>query len=430
MAEQSFSTDLSPQLCAVLSSLNVNLEAELNRYRRNRRLDGIVTTDIFADLQDPSFDLTTIESALAPAPKAAAVTPPPLPANRRLLDQAPATNTQETALATTDKAAAEPMASTASVTQPAAQPVAQPSLASSLVKATATAQHSPSTELPPAAAETNAAVHPNSAITSASGYLASSEKLIESLTEVPPLPEPVNISGKPKRKTVSLLAGATLGLCGLAAGLGASYLMANPSVTQRLASQIQREGTDTATAPPSSFDPPGPDLSANEFIELDLDNLSSLNMPQGTIDPNALPPEATELPPIAPTAPATPATNTQIPAGLANPSPETVPGTIPNATPSAASAPQANAPIGSSPPIGTQAVVVPVGLTYYVTVPYSTDQGLLTVREVVSEAFIRQFTDGIRIQIAAFDNPQAAQTFVEELKGKEINAQIYGPTTE
>lgn len=419
MAEQSFSTDLSPQLCAVLSSLNVNLEAELNRYRRNRRLDGLVTTDIFVDLEDPSFDLTTLESALAPAPKtAAAVSPPPLPANRRLLEQTPATNAQETALATKDAAAAEPMTSTAAVVQS--------SLASSLVKATATAQYSEQAEMPPAGAETNGTVRANSVITPAGGYLASSEKLIESLTEVPPLPEPVNISGKPKRKTVSLLAGATLGLCGLAAGLGASYLMANPSVTQRLASQIQREGTDTATAPPSSFDPPGPDLSANEFIELDLDNLSSLNMPQGTIDPNAIPPEATELPPIAPTAPATPATNTQLPAGLANPSPEAVPG----ATPGAASAPQANAPVGSSPPIGTQAVVVPVGLTYYVTVPYSTDQGLLAVREVVSEAFVRQFTDGTRIQIAAFDNPQAAQTFVEELKGKEINAQIYGPTTE
>ena len=198
--------------------------------------------------------------------------------------------------------------------------------------------------------------------------------------------------------------------------------MANPSVTQRLANQIQREDTDTAAAPPSSFDPPGPDLSANEFIELDLDNLSSLNMPQGTIDPNTIPPEATELPPIAPAAPATPAANPQIPAGLANPSSEATPGLAP--------APQTNVPVGSSPPIGTQAVVVPVGLTYYVTVPYSTDQGLLTVREVVSEAFVRQFTDGTRIQIAAFDNPQAAQTFVEDLKGKEINAQIYGPTTE
>jgi len=81
-------------------------------------------------------------------------------------------------------------------------------------------------------------------------------------------------------------------------------------------------------------------------------------------------------------------------------------------------------------PIETQAVVIPTGLTYYVTAPFTTEQGLTTLRGSVSEAFVRRFADGDRVQIAAFDNPQAATAFVEELKTKNITAQIYGPTTE
>ena len=73
---------------------------------------------------------------------------------------------------------------------------------------------------------------------------------------------------------------------------------------------------------------------------------------------------------------------------------------------------------------------MPVGLTYYVTAPYVSEQSLTNIRSSVSEAFVRRFADGNRIQIAAFDNPQAAQSFIEELQAQDISAQIYGPTTE
>ena len=75
-------------------------------------------------------------------------------------------------------------------------------------------------------------------------------------------------------------------------------------------------------------------------------------------------------------------------------------------------------------------MVIPTGLTYYVTAPFTTEQSLMAIRESISEAFVRRFADGDRIQIAAFDNPQAAGAFIEELKSQNITAQIYGPTTE
>lgn len=460
MVEQRPSHDLSPQLCAVLSSLNVSLESELNRYRRNRRLDGVADEDLFADLDeaifgsdlsDGTFEGSTFESSIVPLPLAMpAASPPPVPRNKRLLSAEQTTqatsNTnpldredsnnfgleaeqvRETEQASHQLAmSAGPLsggiASNADYAQLASQRYGtQGQNDSEQLSALSVSEQSVAEQkdlsfainVAPGSlvATTNDPTTHSEADTPATptGYLASSEKLIESLEDVPPLPEPIKLDQKPKRKTVSLLAGASLGFLGLVAGLGASYLMANPAVTQRLASRFQRQEPQVATnQPASSFDPPGPDLSANEFIDLEFDNLSSLKMPSTGVNPNlaaegAIAPSATTaLPPIqqsaAPTAPAA----------------------VPVAPP-AASTP--------SPAIETQAVVVPVGLTYYVTAPFTTQQDLLKVRESISEAFVRQFVNGNQIQIAAFDNPQAAQQFVQELADQQITAQIYGPTAE
>ncbi len=348
MADQRSSDNLSPSLQAVLSSLNVNLEAELNRYRRNRlNHSSTSASDLFTGFEDPAFDLDTLESTLAipsvAMPALPASEPPPLPRNKKLLQS-------------------KSESADASVSS---QPLALNSGLSDTEGSLATS----------------------------GSYLESSEKLIESLTDVPEMPEPVDATFKPKRKTVSLLAGATLGFLGLAAGLGSSYIMNDPALVQRLTKGFRREDPAIATASQPTFDPPGPDLSEQEFVDIDIDNLSSLKMPQTAIDPALKPdsPAQTPLPPIVSQPP------TQTATAL---------------------------------PTETQAVAIPAGVTYYVTVPFSTEQGLLDIRQSVSEAFVRQFADGNRIQLAAFDNPTAAQEFVSEIKAKGVSAQIYGPTTE
>ena len=257
--------------------------------------------------------------------------------------------------------------------------------------------------------------------------------MIESLADGPNLSDtddPVDSIGKPKRKTVSLLAGATLGFFGLTAGLSASYLMANPAVTQKMASHLKYQSDTETVNAIRTFDPPGPDLSANEFIDLDIDNLSSLKMPTVSVLPGDL---AGEAPPTEPTATleselTPPPAN--LPAVQSAPSTPTGLPAIPTTPESTRSSTAPAALSTNQTAIGTQAVIVPVGLTYYVTAPVTTEQGLNTIRQTVGEAFVRRFADGNRIQLAAFDNPQAAQAMLAELSEQNIAAQIYGPTTE
>ncbi len=390
-ADQRFPSDLSPALKAVLSSLSVNLEDELSRYRRNRLSNSSPADDVFADLDDSAFDEPSFNSysldvgAVEPAITVStiavsaatvstpSVSPPPLPLNKKLL------------------AGGESTANGPSVEGVEAIANTNPPLTGSLAtlpfdKVDVSSHDYLANDYPtndsPANGLTNGLTN---------GYLASSEKLIESLTEVAPMPEPIDTTLKPKRKTVSLLAGAALGLLGLVAGLGASYLVSNPRVAQRLAVGFSRDRGAIAPAAKDTFDPPGPDLSAQEFVDINIDNLSSLKMPQATIDPLS--------------APAAPASLTTLP-------------------------PIAGQPGAQLVPTETQAAVIPAGTNYYVTIPFTTEQGLADVRQSVEEAFVRQFSDGNRVQLGAFDSPQAAQQFVEELKSRGLTAQVYGPTNE
>ncbi|CAN5661787.1 hypothetical protein BH23CYA1_BH23CYA1_10410 [soil metagenome] len=374
MTQQPASSSLSPQLRAVLGSLTISLEAELNRYRRNCFKSGSASGDLFADLEDAAFDLDSVELPVTVPSMAAPVPLPALPPNRRLL-AAQAASADLSAPIVKDETPQVAITSAA--------------LSGSLVKALS------------GSADGQGLIE-NGSATLASGYMASSEKLIESLIEVPDLPEPVNPAIKPNRQTVSLLAGAVLGFFGLIAGLGASYLMSNPAVAQQLADRLQGHELAIATASQLAFDPPGPDLSASEFVSLDLDNLSSLKMPQTAVDPQSLPigPSATTaLPPIA--------------------SESTV-----------ANSQGLNSASAEQSASGIQALAIPAGVTYYVTVPFTTEQGLLEIRKAVDAAFVRQFADGNRIQLAAFNNPESAQQFIKDIKARGIDAQVYGPTAE
>lgn len=324
MTDQRSSYQLSSPLRTVLNSLEVNLEVELSRYRRKRASVSPSSSAPLAELEEAAFDLSTVDSTI-------------------------------------DEISAS--------VSPAAALVEPPPLPRNK-------------KLFP---DRLAAIAPSSSPPT-NGYLASSEKLIESLSEAPSTPEPVTTTPYHQRRT-SLLAGAALGLLGLVAGLGASYLLSNPQVAQRLADGSSSDRATIAAADEETFTPTGPDLSAQEFINLELDNLSSLKMPQVPLDPQAQP-ASPALPPIAN---------------------------------------EASSPTQSE----TQSVAIPAGSNYYVTVPFATEQGLLDIRKSVDEAFVRQFAGGgTRIQLAAFNNVESAQKFIEELKGKGITAQVYGPTSE
>lgn len=398
MAEHRLSNDLSPALEAVLSSLNVNLEAELNRYRRTRHTHSVAEDNIFADLDavieassELTFDLESAQPSIAVSAVtiSSSDTPPPPPRNKKLFAAA---SQSQAASQITPGNTAQPLAATHASELVAAQESVtnQPATNQSVIDQPELALSNIAQTEDPSSSAVVIKSPPNSS------YLASSEKLIESLTDVPAMPEPVNLNPKPNRKTVSLMAGAALGFLALIAGLGASYVMSDPDMAQTLASGFTRENPTNTPSPKRRFDPPGPDLSAQEFVDLKLDNLSSLNM-QTSLDPLAT--AATPLPPALPP--------------------------IASAPPPA---PQSTLP--SAPATATQALSIPAGTNYYVTVPFATEQGLIEIRKAVEEAFVRQFSDGNRIQLAVFDNPQTAQSFISNLQTQGVQAQIYGPTTE
>ena len=375
----SSSPDLSPALEAVLSSLNVDLEAELNRYRRTRHIQSSIETDIFADLdaviEDSSnIDLDPAEHSIeVRAIAASPSTPPPLPRNKKLLEAPEAEHT----------ARADLMAGAALTLQPYSNSSDHDSSHSALSNTLSRTVTDAATGF-----KRDEASSPLIKAPLGSGYLASSEKLIEDLTDVASLPDPIELDPTPRRRTISLAAGAALGLLALIAGLGASYIMSNPKFAQTFANGLSGDRAVIEPVPQPSFDPPGPNLSAQEFVDLKLDNLSSLDM-QVSPDPLAITdtPEPPALPPIA--------------------SPSLAPTTT-----------------------ATQSVSLTVGTNYYVTVPFSTEQGLVDVRQIVEEAFVRQFSDGNRIQLAVFNNPDTAQSFIAKLQTQGLQAQIYGPTTE
>ena len=371
---------LSSQLRPVLSSLNISLEDELNRYRRNRRIKDAASDKVFADLDDETFDIDSAEiSDINISASAVSLpSPPPVPPNRRLnLEAKDNTKTTDTSsLVHYSKSTLENLDSTSTAASSKAHP--DTLLPGSIVNVTA--------------------VQADSEPLAPRGYLESSEKLIESIDDLPAMPEPVDIAPKPRRKTVSLLAGAVLGLLGLIAGLGVSYVVSSPSMMQKLAGLFDRPDKATIADAEKTFDPPGPDLSEREFIDLKLDNLSSLEMSPKPLDPAAqsgaqalpgIPPATSALPPIE------------------------------------------GQPINQQPnSSGIEAAVIPTGVTYYVTVPFTTEQDLTNIRQTINEAFVRSFSDGNRIQLAAFDNPTDAQAFIDDVKGQGITAFVYGPTTE
>jgi hypothetical protein len=413
-------------LGSVLGSLDVSLDAELDRYRRNRRLNSFgrgLVEEIFVDVEsDPAFDVEPVETALV-------MTPPPLPPNKKLAAirasylESSGLEPSESDLPSSDRLALP--ASKQQMdhiqfghTQREQIPTADPdgdtpeaSISALICPVTESSETEPSS-LPP--------LTPISDNHSPDSYLTSSKALIETLEDQSIQPDAADTAAdtatdttarSARRKTVSLIAGATVAFLGLVGGLGTSYFMSDPLVAQRLANGLQDGDVETATRP-KSFDPPGPDLSGAEFIDLEIDNLSSLQMPQtALINPGDLPPTPTILSSLA-----EPSTSSPTPA----PVPQT----------SAQTGSQTDIPTSASAAVGTQSVMLPVGLTYYVTVPFTSERGLMQIRGTVGEAFVRQFSDGNRVQLAAFDNAQSAQQFIEELKGKNISAEVYGPTTE
>ncbi|MEG4004763.1 hypothetical protein QUA41_15205 [Microcoleus sp. Pol11C1] len=404
---QSSSTPIKPALQAVLGSLDVNLEAELTTYRRHRkRAEQWVSPSVRTGNQTATTEQQLPQNL---APKTAEETQQPLSLPLSLA------GTQGDA----------PLATTRGGTK----------LSSS-------------------------ALAPND-------YLESSEKLIESLDE-----------SKAEPTVERSLAASLLTPLGLSSMLlfllsctALGYAVMYPSNLVKMAGLnrlLDRTSPSSSDSPPSTSIsdtstkelPKAPNLVSKEFVELDLSTLSNV---KPTVSPIPSPSPKASIPPTPP-APPGPSGVVPIPTedgnpprgreqGLNNlstallptPSPSaaqpvptlpTLPQTPSPAQPAATSPATASPaqPAATSPATASPAAASPLGRParaadgfYYVVTDYTDEKSLQQARTAVPDAYVRNFSKGVKIQMGALNDPASAERLVKELQEKGVKPQYYQP---
>jgi len=412
--------ELNPVLGHALGSLTINLDDELSRYRRLRQ--GQSTTRAYHPPFHKSrkaLNLISVQSQTAQAPPTSAksqrtpsVVPPPPPPNPRL-----SRHSDPGQLTVTTTPAAQALSSSADSLAPA--------------------------------------------ITSPQDYLASSAALLRSTPAQADSssPAPAGSGRTPvlwRHLTTPLGLGTLLLLLVGSGGLG--YVLTNPATLEHLwqgRQSQEAEAPQTAETPVATtesqtpFESWGPDLASQEFIELNLNTLSTLSSQLASPAP-AVPPAAETAPGAeteanadsttheADTTRPVPPDAAPTPAATAGPTPAQ-PRTIsrrpaPTATPSSAPAPQpsrAATPAPRSTTARSTAAPSPaaasVSPNHYVVADYTGDQSLAVARQVVSDAYVRNFPMGARIQLGAFVDAESAQSLVNQLQSQGIAARVYTP---
>ncbi|NES96176.1 MAG: SPOR domain-containing protein [Desertifilum sp. SIO1I2] len=256
-------------------------------------------------------------------------------------------------------------------------------------------------------------------------YLESSEELLKNLNDEPDAELPQR-SPWVENLLTPLSLGAMLLLLLVSATLG--YALKNPSLFNHLLARRSPDSTDNpllatpateASASPTAL-PQAPNLANQEFKDVNLDTLSSLQRTPSSPSPSPSPVAASPSPPPATVVPrgmdSNPPATTQPPLSSLllppTPSPQTPVASSPGAI--APSEPVAVAPVENE------------GLVYAIA-NYDGEGSLEQIREVVPDAYLRDFNQGTQIQLGAFSDTASAEAFIEELQTQGISAQIYRP---
>ncbi|HEY9697508.1 MAG TPA: SPOR domain-containing protein [Trichocoleus sp.] len=464
--DSSSSIALHPVLQAAVENLDVQLEEELTRYRRQRRLQPAFLKQTRQTRQESSRTAKAVGNSLQlpqmPQPQSAtpSVATPPIAADLPApVEQAPRMR----------RTANQDLGD-----RPVSERLEAPGLTiAAATAATASDAHSGITAY---ARQTDlSAFEPSTAlqrlaqpedVEDPDSYLESSEELLRSIAEEDP---DLRADPQPDRLLDTLLTplgiGSMLLLLLSSATLG--YVVMNPSSLGFLSAQRQESGaTPTNSVGQASPDsvaskPPTPDLAADEFKDLNLTTLSTIPKQPGlaataptkpqseTAKPkatsqtantaasnqarsSAAPENSATMPSV--TVPAQPAVSAPAPAPVAYVPPAPAP-YIPPASPPVAPASVAPAqPENEDPPRRSEAPAPevaaapasrPASQNYlYVVTPYSGDSSLRQARGAVPDAYVRNFSDGARVQVGAFRNEDEAQKLVQDLQQQGIEAEI------
>lgn len=452
-SNRSSNQSIKPALQAALVSLDMQLEEELARYRRQKAgrpvmpprglgrhqvrkpLDLISVDRAGETVQRPALGMSTAPKISMPL-TSAHQTPAPLSDWETEREEFPPTS-QPSRVSSVPSGLSDasiiPSPSNATTDRPAPAP------------RMTERQTAPGQSESDLAAFADAQAQPED-------YLESSEQLLRSLAEDEKRAEPQ------KRFTDRLLTPLGVGsiLLLLLSSATLVYIFTNPSTLSALGldrlfgtkQQTTAESPSKITAVKSepatgSSTLNGPKLDQGEFKDINPDNLSQLEVSSSPSSPpspvaplselpnpgvnSAVPPAASgstaangasNLPSALLPRSLSPGAASQAPTGVQR----VVPIPAPLAPPPVASAPQPAAPenIAASPASSRNSF-------YYVLGNYSSDRDLAEARKVVPDAYVEKFPQGARIQMGAFKRESEAKTLVEQLKQQGVTASIYSP---
>ncbi|NEO26975.1 MAG: hypothetical protein F6K03_08780 [Kamptonema sp. SIO4C4] len=267
-------------------------------------------------------------------------------------------------------------------------------------------------------------------------YLESSQELLRNATppepeQLPPNPSnPLDRLLTPMGVSSILLLGVAFTLLGIAifdpdrlSNFTLTANNTNPSPSPESPASPDSSPSES----PSELDIEGPNLATDEFSPVDLDSLSTLET-----DSEPPSPSPTEATPTLPTPEAAPSPSPQAPIEssdlttailspeLQQPAPsEPSPSPSPSPTPEAESTPDPAAVNAPQAPTNSR--------YYYVILNYNGQTSLETARNIVPEAYLLEFPDGVKIQMGVFDTEASANKLVERLETAGLDASVTRP---
>lgn len=432
--KSSANQSINPALQAALATLDVELEEELARFRRQRAGRPVIANRGLGRNQTRKpLELIAVDQ-VAPKPKqlalgmsSAPVMSFPLPTAK----QTPVAEPQEETIS-------EPSIPTQRPDIPA---WANATANTEATSASLSKQHSPA-EKSANEDESLATVAPATA--PPEDYLESSEKLLQSLSQEETKVQPQKRSTDNKILTPLSVGSILLLLLSCATIV---YIIKNPSAFKDLkfdrlfdsktsttdSSPTQQTVATKSELPKELPMVTGPNLARGEFPDVNINTLSNLPV---TPTPIATPSPLRPLP-VMPNLGAPPAANSVAPNSAApkNSSdlaaallPSSGQGTvgqnrIPRVAPLPA-VPQLSNPAVNKKPQTSSATG---DNSYYVVLNYTGDRSLEQARAIVPNAYVRDFPKGSLIQLGAFGRESDAKNLLEKLQKQGLSASIYRP---
>lgn len=487
---------LHPTLQAVLDNLDVQIEEELTRYRRQRRYPTAVTqrkkpisspastSDASAigilrsNIQLPTLGSSIYANEASPAemphaearPAVAEARPQPQQQSRSFepwptpSGQTESRQPDSWQTAPTQAPQAPGLNSPAPVwAAPPVSPTLEPAAITSYAQQNDLSPYAPNSTLQKLMHQPSSAAPDD--------YLASSEELLRSIAEENP---ELRADREPNSLLDTLLTPLGIGsmLLLLLSSTTLGYVIMHPDSVGLGTRSTSASNNPSTPASPKASDAaaPSPDLASEEFVDLDLDTLSTLPKQSSrsgiAASPKAISKPGTAKPNSSANRPASTAPNSTAARSTTTPSVESLP-PAPEPQPSLSTvvvpaeppvmsvpepafepaappepAPVSPEPIRAEPPVTSAVEPAPQPTVaaapspsnpagqpyYYVVTDYSGDSSLQQARDAVPDAYVRNLpAEGAKVQLGAFSEEAKAQELLQQLQEQGIPAEVYQP---